>query len=321
MAATQRKTTAEKVVRIPIDQLHFMEHYPIAQREDDSFHEIVNSVRENGVLQPAIVRPLESGGYEIITGRRRKLASELAELSDMPCIVRKLDDDQAIIEMVDSDIHREDILPSEKGAAYKMKLEAIKRQGKRREATSRQDDGKLEAADIIGAEAGESGRTVQRYIRLTNVMHLLLKEEQTAAYSVEIWKRFRKWGGIPTGLTQNVKDLLSSREVENIFENSDYVCMLNQASGDRQILAKQLNISPHQLSYVTHSGEGERSDGAVLGQRICKVHGIGERYGVLFHYRPYRHGAYPRILCGFLRLLRSYDFCWHQRKSAARRSL
>ena len=87
--------------------------------------------------------------------------------------------------------------------------------------------------------------------------HLLLKEEQTAAYSVEIWKRFRKWGGIPTGITQNVKDLLSSREVENIFENSDFIYMLNQASGDRQILAKQLGISSHQLSYVTHSGEGE----------------------------------------------------------------
>jgi type IV secretory pathway VirB4 component len=78
-------------------------------------------------------------------------------------------------------------------------------------------------------------------------MHLLLRDEQTAAYTVEIWKRFRKWGGIPTGITQNVKDLLSSREVENIFENSDYIYMLNQASGDRQILAKQLNISPHQL--------------------------------------------------------------------------
>lgn len=88
-------------------------------------------------------------------------------------------------------------------------------------------------------------------------MHLLLKEEQTASYTVEIWKRFRKWGGIPTGITQNVKDLLSSREVENIFENSDFVYMLNQAGGDRNILARQLNISTHQLSYVTHSGEGE----------------------------------------------------------------
>lgn len=88
-------------------------------------------------------------------------------------------------------------------------------------------------------------------------MHLLLKEEQTAAYTVEIWKRFRKWGGIPSGLTQNVKDLLASREIENVFENSDFIYMLNQAAGDRQILAKQLGISSHQLSYVTHSAEGE----------------------------------------------------------------
>ena len=100
----------------------------------------------------------------------------------------------------------------------------------------------------------EAHKSTRYYI---DEMHLLLREEQTAAYTVEIWKRFRKWGGIPTGITQNVKDLLSSREVENIFENSDFILMLNQASGDRQILAKQLNISPHQLSYVTHSGEGE----------------------------------------------------------------
>ena len=100
----------------------------------------------------------------------------------------------------------------------------------------------------------ESGKSTRYYL---DEMHLLLKEDQTAAYTVEIWKRFRKWGGIPTGLTQNVKDLLASKEVENIFENSDFVYMLNQAVGDRQILAKQLNISPHQLSYVTHSGEGE----------------------------------------------------------------
>ena len=100
----------------------------------------------------------------------------------------------------------------------------------------------------------EAHKSTRYYI---DEMHLLLHEEQTAAYTVEIWKRFRKWGGIPTGITQNVKDLLSSREVENIFENSDFILMLNQASGDRQILAKQLNISPHQLSYVTHSGEGE----------------------------------------------------------------
>lgn len=100
----------------------------------------------------------------------------------------------------------------------------------------------------------ESHKSTRLYI---DEFHLLLKEEQTAAYSVEIWKRFRKWGGIPTGITQNSKDLLASREIENIFENSDFVYMLNQAAGDRQILAKQLNISPHQLSYVTNSNAGE----------------------------------------------------------------
>ena len=99
-----------------------------------------------------------------------------------------------------------------------------------------------------------AGKCTRYYV---DEFHLLLKEEQTAAYSVEIWKRFRKWGGCPTGITQNVKDLLASREVENIFENSDFIIMLNQAAGDRQILANTLNISPHQLSYVTHSGEGE----------------------------------------------------------------
>lgn len=94
-------------------------------------------------------------------------------------------------------------------------------------------------------------------VKASDLSRLLLKEEQTAAYSVEIWKRFRKWGGIPTGITQNIKDLLASREIENIFENSDFVYMLNQAAGDREILAKKLGISPQQLSYVTHSGPGE----------------------------------------------------------------
>ena len=103
-------------------------------------------------------------------------------------------------------------------------------------------------------ENRSAGKSTRYYM---DEMHLLLRDEQTAAYTVEIWKRFRKWGGIPTGITQNVKDLLASKEVENIFENSDFIYMLNQAVGDRQILAKQLNISPHQLSYVTHSGEGE----------------------------------------------------------------
>ena len=111
-----------------------------------------------------------------------------------------------------------------------------------------------EDADALASSNNLQPKATRYYI---DEFHLLLKEEQTAAYSVEIWKRFRKWSGIPTGITQNVKDLLSSREIENIFENSDFIYMLNQAAGDRQILAKHLGISPHQLSYVTHSGEGE----------------------------------------------------------------
>ena len=99
----------------------------------------------------------------------------------------------------------------------------------------------------------EAGRTTRYYV---DEFHLLLRGE-LASWSVEIWKRFRKWGGVPTGITQNVKDLLASPEIENILENSDYICMLNQASGDRQILAQKLNISPHQLSYVTQANEGE----------------------------------------------------------------
>ena len=117
--------------------------------------------------------------------------------------------------------------------------------------------GMLVVQDQVWGRVTENRSTGKATRYYMDEFHLLLKEEQTAAYSVEIWKRFRKWGGIPTGITQNVKDLLSSREVENIFENSDFIYMLNQAAGDRAILAKQLNISPHQLSYVTHSGEGE----------------------------------------------------------------
>ncbi len=127
-------------------------------------------------------------------------------------------------------------------------------------------------------------REVHKSTRLyIDEMHLLLREEQTAAYTVEIWKRFRKWGGIPTGITQNVKDLLSSREIENIFENSDFVYMLNQAGGDRQILAKQLNISPHQLGYVTNSnaGEGLLFFGSVIIPFVDHFPKDTELYGIM----------------------------------------
>ena len=117
--------------------------------------------------------------------------------------------------------------------------------------------GMLIVQDAVWTRVSQN-RTVKKSTWLyVDEFHLLLKEEQTAAYSVEFWKRFRKWGGIPTGITQNVKDLLSSREIENIFENSDFILMLNQAGGDRQILAQYLGISSYQLSHVTQSPSGE----------------------------------------------------------------
>lgn len=175
MATTKKKASTEKITFVPLTILYERADHPIKMRDDSSMLETIESVKQRGVLTPGIVRPRAEGGYEIIAGRRRKLACEAAGLETMPVIIRELDDEQAIIEMVDSGIQREEVLPSEKAAAYKMKLEAIKRQGARTDLTSRQDDGKSEAdekkeaADIVGEAAGESGRQVQRYIRLTEL--------------------------------------------------------------------------------------------------------------------------------------------------------
>jgi ParB family chromosome partitioning protein len=170
MAAPTKRTAVEKVMSIPLTDLYPNPNHPVKMREDDSFRETIQSVIERGVLVPGIVRPREAGGYEIIDGRRRKAASELAELPTMPCIIRELDDDAATITMVDSCIQRDEILPCERATAYKMKLEAIKRQGERTDLTSRQVGGRSEeAADVVGQETGDSGRQVQRYIRLTEL--------------------------------------------------------------------------------------------------------------------------------------------------------
>ena len=170
MTAPTKRTAVEKIMSIALTDLYPNPNHPVKMREDDSFRETIQSVIERGVLVPGIVRPREGGGYEIIDGRRRKAASELAELPTMPCIIRELDDDAATITMVDSCIQRDEILPCERATAYKMKLEAIKRQGERTDLTSRQVGGRSEeAADVVGQETGDSGRQVQRYIRLTEL--------------------------------------------------------------------------------------------------------------------------------------------------------
>ncbi len=155
---------------LPLSQLHDFPNHPFKVRDDEKMEETVESVKAYGVLVPAIVRQRPDGEYEIVSGHRRKRASELAGLSELPAIVRDLDDDAATIIMVDSNLQRENILPSERAAAYKMKLEAIKRQGERRDLTSAQVGQKLKwAVERVAEDAGESRSQVQRYVRLTEL--------------------------------------------------------------------------------------------------------------------------------------------------------
>ena len=164
----------ERVQEIPLDQLKPFRNHPFKVRDDQRMLDTVDSIREYGVLVPAIARPDPEGGYELISGHRRKRGCEMAGLQTMPVIIRDLDDDAAVLVMVDSNIQREELLPSERAFAYKMKLEALKHQGARTDRTSGQVVGKLEMADVVGQNAGESGRQVQRYIRLTELISELL---------------------------------------------------------------------------------------------------------------------------------------------------
>ena len=167
------KDVVGSIVNIPLSQLHDFPNHPFKVRDDEKMQETVESVKAYGVLVPAIVRQRPDGEYEIVAGHRRKRASELAGLSELPAIVRDLDDDAATIIMVDSNLQRENILPSERAQAYKMKLEAIKRQGARTDLTSRQLGEKSEkpnwSVSQVAKDAGDSERQVQRYIRLTEL--------------------------------------------------------------------------------------------------------------------------------------------------------
>lgn len=175
----------ERVQEIPLDQLKPFRNHPFKVRDDQRMLDTVDSIREYGVLVPAIARPDPEGGYELISGHRRKRGCEMAGLQTMPVIIRDLDDDAAVLVMVDSNIQREELLPSERAFAYKMKLEALKHQGARSDLTSRQVVGKLEMADVVGQNAGESGRQVQRYIRLTELISELLNmvDERKLAFN------------------------------------------------------------------------------------------------------------------------------------------
>lgn len=169
---SRMESSLEKVQDISISLIDDFKNHPFKVIENEELNKMVDSINEKGVLVPAIIRPKENGRYEMISGHRRKRASQLAEKDTIPCIIRDLSDDEATIAMVDSNIHREKKLPSESAFSYKMKLEAISHQGKN---TSRQVGEKLLSVDLVGKEQGDSGRQVQRFIRLTNLLPELLE--------------------------------------------------------------------------------------------------------------------------------------------------
>jgi len=185
----------EQIVELPLNQLHPFKNHPFRVRDDEAMARTVESVKEYGVLTPGIARPLPKGGYEIVAGHRRKHACELAGLDTMPFIVREMDDDTATILMCDSNLQRENILPSERAFAYKMKLEAIKRQGARTDLTSSQVGTKSKRADeVIAEQAGESRNQVQRYIRLTELTpdFLTLVDDRKIAFNPAVEMSYLK---------------------------------------------------------------------------------------------------------------------------------
>lgn len=155
----------DQIVEIPLSELHPFKEHPFQVRDDEKMEETVESIRNYGILNPGLVRPRAEGGYEVVAGHRRKRGCELAGKATMPVLIRDYTDDEAVVIMVDSNIQRENILPSEKAFAYRMKLEAMKHQGAK---------GSGDTADLVGKEAGDSGRKVQRYIRLTELLPELL---------------------------------------------------------------------------------------------------------------------------------------------------
>lgn len=178
----------EKIIDINIEEIDEFKNHPFKIIENNEFSLLVESIKENGVILPAIVRLKENGRYEMISGHRRKRASEIAELKSIPCVVKDLTDDEATIVMVDSNLHREKLLPSEKAFAYKMKSDALSHRGIK---TSRPLDAKLYTPDLIGTENGDSARQVQRYIRLTYLIPELLNMVDNDVLNMEPRMGFR----------------------------------------------------------------------------------------------------------------------------------
>ena len=243
----------ENIQQIQIAELHPFQNHPFKVANDTAMHSMAESIKQYGVLMPVIARPLESGGYELISGHRRKRGCELADLDTMPVIVRSMGDDEATILMVDSNIQRENILPSERAYAYKMKLEAVKRQGARSDLTSRQVVEKLETADMVGQDAGESGRQVQRYIRLTELIPELLEMVDTKkiAFNPAVELSYL----VPEEQTQLLDAMESEQATPSLFQAQRLKKFSQEGKLTPEAMSAIMSEEKKEVSRVTLSGE------------------------------------------------------------------
>ena len=225
----------EKVVEIPLTELFPFKDHPFKVIDNEEMLDTAESVKKYGVLVPAIARPRNEGGYELIAGHRRKRACELSELETMPVIVRNLDDDAAIIIMVDSNLQRESILPSERAFAFKMKLEAIKRQGARTDLTSVQVGQKLNARDVVAKEAGASAIQVQRYIRLTHLIPEILSmvDEKKIAFNPAVELSYLK--------EEEQIDLLEAMDMEQATPSLSQAQRLKKFSNEGKLTLEAMS--------------------------------------------------------------------------------
>ena len=254
--AERQDDSLERVQRIPIDQLHPFQNHPFQVRDDESMKVTVESVKLVGVLSPAIARPRPEGGYELISGHRRKRACELAGRKTMPVIVRDLDDDAATILMVDSNLQRETILPSERAFAFKMKLEAMKRQGERTDLTSSQVGMKLkgdQSLDVLGKQADKSRNQVHRFIRLTYLIPELLQmvDDKKIAFNPAVELSFLK--------EDEQRHLLDAMESEQSTPSLSQAQRMKKASQDGKLSNDAIDIvmsaEPDQTQKISISKE------------------------------------------------------------------
>lgn len=246
------------IYSIPIDQLHPHPDNPFGIRDDPSMLELIESVKKHGVLVPAIARPKPDGGYELVAGHRRQRASQLAGLDSMPVIVMNLDDNDAIIQLVDSNIQRENILPSERAKAYKLKMEALKRQGARSDLTSPKISAKFRSDDFVGDEAGVSGDTVRNYIALNNLIPELMDmvDEKKIALSPAY-----QIAALPKESQEQLLDTIESEQATPSLSQAQRLRKLSQAG--------ELNEDT-MLSIMMEQKKPERNDITLSGDKLKK---------------------------------------------------